>query len=326
MSLFTAALGGAGRAAGQMAEAYIKDELTRNAAADLERIRTENEERKARLINELAIDREARAQAGRLETERAIADYRVSPEYVDRAAAAAGKIKGAESDATAYTLNPGDQRRRGADLVAENERPTNQEVVRDYGSRSERKAERKATEFKAIDAWVKAQRDSGTAGPHVELGGAIAETLALQGLPERQAIARAQQTIANALKVIEREPAMADRVWARVHQHFGLAPPEAEATAAPAGADTALPARPRGPSLLERVLGGDRGGESTRAQRARAALDRFGLRQRRDDPEGYRAAQEELRAALAEARGAETEPTPEELEAAARPALLRRRD
>lgn len=63
MSLFTAALGGAGRAAGEMADTWIKQEAAEKSAMNLEQLRAEIETRKARLINELAIDRDARTRA-----------------------------------------------------------------------------------------------------------------------------------------------------------------------------------------------------------------------------------------------------------------------
>lgn len=63
MSLFTSALAGAGRAAGEMADTWIKREAAEKTAVNLEQLRADIEQRKARLVNELAIDRDARTRA-----------------------------------------------------------------------------------------------------------------------------------------------------------------------------------------------------------------------------------------------------------------------
>ncbi|HEU4621926.1 MAG TPA: hypothetical protein VFS42_06855, partial [Burkholderiaceae bacterium] len=126
MSLFTAALAGVGRTAQDMAGTYIKTE----AAESLERVRAQLDEQKARLVADLQMRNTGAAEDARLAADKERARFGTSPEMVAAEANKAGTIKRAEADNTAYTLNPGEQRRIGSEPVAENTRQTSAEATR----------------------------------------------------------------------------------------------------------------------------------------------------------------------------------------------------
>lgn len=136
MSLFTAALGGAGRAAQDMTGVWIREESQMNLAAH----QAEIDKGKARLVNELRMTADQQQHGQRLEADAAQtagreasairqSDRALSPEVTARMADQAGAIKGAEDRNITRNTNPGDQLVKDGQKTYGNTTPTGAQIT-----------------------------------------------------------------------------------------------------------------------------------------------------------------------------------------------------
>lgn len=258
MSLLSSLAAGAGRAAADIAtEGMKRDDQMKidQARAQIERDKMEAAHalsmQQIGRQNELGIARDATRIQGEEGSKMRLADWENSPEQVERRAVAEGSIAAAKERYRVHNVSPGGQLYRDGEKIGENERPTGADLY-EAGIRADRgsgaSGSKKSTEFKAVDAWVKAQRDSGDA--NAELGGAIAETLVGQGLSERQAIARAQQSIDNAMRVAKEQGIEPSRALDRLRRHFIGGGPADDASPPAAATDKTEAPAPRAEAPL----------------------------------------------------------------------------
>jgi len=152
MGILGTALGRMVHGTGQLANKYIDESLAQQRAQALADIQQamqvksdqylNSPERREAMRNQAGLDASATA-AGALQADIArasstplqdatiTATNRVAEGTLGPKVAAEAAITRAKSDNTAYSQNPGDQRRIGPDLIAENTRPTGAEVTRD---------------------------------------------------------------------------------------------------------------------------------------------------------------------------------------------------
>jgi hypothetical protein len=125
MSLFTAAMGGAGESLSNMATTWIRED----SAANLSRLNANLDKEKARLINELRMKADTAEINQRTAAEQSLIDYKLSPAVVDAEAGRAGKIKRAEGDNTMREVSPGTEVWRGGEKVGTSAVPTPAQVI-----------------------------------------------------------------------------------------------------------------------------------------------------------------------------------------------------
>jgi len=137
MSIFTNALGGAGAAAQNMSDVWIKEESTGN----LQKLQAELDAGKQRLINELQMGRDATQHTQRMEADaaqtagrdasaRGLVDYQLSEPVTKGRAAQAGAIEKATSESNVYQTSPGQELTRGTgENVATNRNKTAAQIT-----------------------------------------------------------------------------------------------------------------------------------------------------------------------------------------------------